>query len=63
VLSFAEIENYGGYEPVPGNVTCNFTLGGISCERISGTRIVLHVTEYFDLLEGTIGPIQNPWSN
>ena len=57
VLNFAELEDYGDYVPVPENVTCNFTIGGISCHRINGTQIKLQITEMFDLLEGTIGPI------
>lgn len=59
ILNFDVIQDYeddapGDYEPVPDEVTCNFTLGGITCKRINGTQIMLSVTEHFDLLEGTI---------
>lgn len=68
ILNFESFEDYFDpvtgeqYEPLSEDVSCNFTIGDISCTRINGTQLKLHANERFDILEGSIGPIMNPWS-
>ena len=65
-MNFEKLEDYIDpstglqYIPLPEDVSCNFTIGDISCERLNGTQLKLHAASRFDILEGTIGPIKNP---
>lgn len=68
IINFETFEGYldpvtgEQYVPLTEEVDCNFTIGDISCTRINGTQLKLHAAERFDILEGSIGPIRNPWS-